>query len=270
MTTPQITISSTHIPRIGLGTYKITGSDAAKNITEAIGIGYRHIDTARMYENEAEVGKGIRNSGVAREEIFVTTKIWPSDYDNIIPAVEDSLRKLQMERVNLLLLHWPSDPERNKIAVSQLNEVLKRGYAQSVGVSNFTIAQLEAARTEAPIICDQVEYHPYLSQARLLAYLRSYDMVLTAYRPLALGKVTKDPVLLDIASKHNKTAGQVTLRWLVQQDDVAVIPKTIHSGRLAENFNIFDFELTQQEMEAIFALNKNERLTNPSTAPKWD
>ncbi|MBS1624770.1 MAG: aldo/keto reductase [Bacteroidetes bacterium] len=270
MSTPAITIGSTHIPRIGLGTYKITGPDAAGDIAAAIGIGYRHIDTARMYENEAEVGKGIRNSGVDRSEIFVTTKVWPSDFHDLLPAVEDSLRKLQMDRVDLLLLHWPSDPESNKTAVAQLNEVINKGYAKSVGVSNFTIAQLEEARKEAPIICDQVEYHPYLSQAKLLAYLRSYDMALTAYRPLALGKVTKDPVLMDIASKHHKTAGQVTLRWLVQQDDVAVIPKTTHRERMAENFNIFDFELTQQEMDAIFALNKDERLTNPSTAPDWD
>ncbi|MBS1592923.1 MAG: aldo/keto reductase [Bacteroidetes bacterium] len=270
MTSQHITIGSTHIPRIGLGTYKITGPGAAKDVADAISIGYRHIDTARMYENEAEVGRGIRDSGVPRSEIFLTTKVWPSDFRNLIPAVEDSLRRLQMERVDLLLLHWPSDPESNKIAVAELNEVLKRGYAQSVGVSNFTIAQLEDARKDAPIICDQVEYHPYLSQAKLLAYLRSYDMALTAYRPLALGRVTQDPVLLDIAAAHKKTAGQVTLRWLVQQDDVAVIPKTTHRERLIENFNIFDFELTEAEMKAIDDLPKNERLTNPATAPEWD
>ncbi len=270
MASSNLTIGSIQIPRIGLGTYKITGSEATHCVEEAISIGYRHIDTARMYENEAEVGKAIKNSGIAPEDLFVTTKVWPADFGNIIPAVEDSLRKLQLERVDLLLLHWPSDEERNKIAVAQLNDVINKGYAKNVGVSNFTIAQLEAARKDAPIICDQVEYHPYLSQAKLLAYLRSYDMALTAYRPLALGKVSEDAVLLDIASKHNKTAGQVALRWLVQQDNVAVIPKTSHRERLVENFSIFDFELTDAEMEAIHGLNRHERLTNPATAPKWD
>ncbi|MCW3126113.1 MAG: dkgB 2 [Bacteroidetes bacterium] len=270
MSSDTLTIGNTTIPKVGLGTYKLTGPDAVKSIEDALQMGYRHIDTAQIYGNEEEVGKAIKNSGISRDEIFITTKVWPADFKGLIPAVEQSLKKLQMDRVDLLLLHWPSDDEANKTGAELLYEAMRNGYAKNVGVSNFNIEQIEKARQIAPIICNQVEYHPYLSQKKMLFYLKEYDMFLTAYRPLAMGQVAKDEMLLDIAAKHKKTAGQIALRWMVQQPNVVVIPKTTHHERLIENLNIFDFEISEEEMAAIFALNKNERLTNPATAPKWD
>jgi len=259
-----------NIPKVGLGTYKLTGTEGMKSIEDALHIGYRHIDTAQLYENEEEVGKAIRNSGFAREQLFVTTKIWPSDFKKLLSAVETSLRRLKMDRVDLLLLHWPSDDESNKAALDSLNEVLNRDYAQHVGVSNFNLQQLEQAISLAPVRCNQVEYHPFLSQQKMLDYLKAHDLFLTAYRPLALGKVVTDPVLLEIAKKHERSASQVALRWLLQQGDVAVIPKASSAERRTENLAVFDFELTAEDMDAIFALNREERLTNPSTAPEWD
>jgi 2,5-diketo-D-gluconate reductase B len=270
MSLDTITINSINIPRIGFGTYKLTGADGQKAIEEALAIGYRHLDTARMYKNEEEVGKAIANSGIAREDIFITTKVWPTEFSNVVAAAEDSLRKLKVDRVDLLLLHWPSDPESNKTAVAALNDIVRNGYARSVGVSNFNIEQLELARPEAPIICNQVEYHPYLSQAKLLAYLREYDMFLAAYRPLAIGKVATDETLLAIGDKYKKSAGQVTLRWMMQQDSVVALPKSSHKDRIIENLDIFDFELSEEEMTAINALARHERVTEQQLGAKWD
>lgn len=258
------------IPKVGLGTYKLTGREGVQSIEDALHIGYRHIDTAQLYENEEEVGKAVRQSGIDRAELFITTKIWPSDFRRLLPAVENSLRKLKMEQVDLLLLHWPSDDEANKAGLEALNGVLHKQYARTTGVSNFTLGQLETALALAPVCCNQVEYHPFISQQKMMDRLKANDMVLTAYRPLAMGKVANDPVLQDIAASHNKTPGQIALRWLVQQGNVAVIPKASSAGRRRENRDIFGFELTSVDMERIFALNRNERLTNPSTAPNWD
>jgi 2,5-diketo-D-gluconate reductase B len=270
MASDTITINSINIPKVGFGTYKLTGTDGQKAIEEALQMGYRHIDTAQMYKNEEEVGKAIANSGISRDEIFITTKIWPTDFGNVVAAVEDSLRKLKVDRVDLLLLHWPSDDESNKMATAALDDVLKNEYSRSVGVSNFNLDQLEKARLAAPIICNQVEYHPYLSQKKMLFYLHEYKMFLTAYRPLAIGKVAKDEILITIGRKHNKSAGQVALRWMVQQEDVAVIPKASSKKHIAGNLHIFDFELDAEDMTAIFALARNERITEPQLGAKWD
>lgn len=270
MTSDSITKRSITIPKIGLGTYKLKGIEGQESIQNAIEIGYRHIDTAKIYENESEVGEAIQDSGVDRDSIFITTKIWPSDFKRLITRTEDSLRRLKTDHVDLLLLHWPSTDDTNQLGAELLNEVLHKGYTKNVGVSNFNIAQLDKTLDLAPIVCNQVEYHPYLSQEKMLDFLKQKDLFLTAYRPLALGSVTGDPVLLDIAKTHNKSIGQVVLRWLIQQDNVSVIPKSLSFERQNENLHIFDFELNQDEMSRIFNLNKNERLTNPETAPKWD
>lgn len=270
MTSDTITKKSMTIPKIGLGTYKITGNEGMKSIQNALEIGYRHIDTARMYENEGEVGQAIQNSSVDRESVFITTKIWPSDFRQLIAKTEDSLKQLKTDRIDLLLLHWPSDTESNKIGTDLLHEAWEKGYAKNIGVSNFNIDQLKQARSQAAIVCNQVEYQPYLSQEKMLDYLRSEDMFLTAYRPLAMGKVMDDQVLLEIASNHNKTISQVVLRWLIQQDDIVMIPKSFSAERQKENLHVFDFELSAEEMNRIFKLSRNERLTNPEQAPKWD
>lgn len=269
MTTGSILKNGIHIPKIGLGTYKLTGNEGQQAIQNAIEMGYRHIDTARMYGNEREVGNAIRSSGVEREKIFVTTKIWPSDFKELIAKTEDSLNQLQTEYVDLLLLHWPADDQTNETGTQLLNEALEKGYARHVGVSNFNLLQLEKARQIAPIVCNQVEYHPYLSQEKLLNDLRANDMFLTAYRPLAQGKVSGDPVLEAIAAKHGKTAGQVVLRWLLQQDDVAMIPKSASVERQRENLEIFDFELSGDEMQEIFGLERGERLTEHQTGGEF-
>ena len=256
MSTDTIIKRGITIPMVGVGTYQLTGSDGEKSIETALQLGYRHIDTAQFYKNEEEVGNAIHNSGLARENIFLTTKIWPSDFHRIIAAVENSLRKLQTAYVDLLLLHWPSDDETNKKAVDSLNKVLSKGYSKSIGVSNFSISQLDSAIALAPLICNQVEYHPFLAKQKMLAYLKEQDMFLTAYSPLALGKVAKNTLLMDIARKYKKTASQVALRWLIQQDDVAVIPKASSMERQKQNLDIFDFELSSEDMASIFALGK--------------
>jgi 2,5-diketo-D-gluconate reductase B len=270
MSSNLITIQSITIPKVGFGTYQLTGNEGIRSVEDALQTGYRHIDTAQAYDNEEEVGKAIMNSGINRQEIFITTKVWPSDFRRLLPAVEDSLRKLKVDHVDLLLLHWPSDDEANKMAVDLLNQAFQKNYAKSIGVSNFNMAQLAKSLTQAPLICNQVEYHPFLSQQKMLAYLKEQNMFLTAYSPLALGKVMKDETLQALAKKYGKTTSQIALRWLVQQGDIAVIPKASSKERRKENLDIFDFELFEEDMKTIFQLNKGQRLGNPAWAPKWD
>lgn len=270
MNTENIFINSIIIPKAGLGTYKLTGNEGIKSIEDALQIGYRHIDTAQVYNNEVETGKAIRNSMVDREKIFVTTKVWPSDFNRLLKNVEESLKKLKTDYVDLLLLHWPSDERSNKMGVEYLNEALCKGYTKSIGVSNFNLEQLANAVAQAPVICNQVEYHPFLSQQKMLTYLKQQKMFLTAYSPLALGRVVKDDTLVEIAKKYNRSSSQVALRWLIQQGDIAVIPKASSTERRKENLNIFNFELAHDDMMTIFKLDKTKRLGNPAWAPTWD
>jgi 2,5-diketo-D-gluconate reductase B len=270
MDTETIPIRSLNVPKVGFGTYKLTGSSGAKSIEDALRIGYRHIDTAQMYENEEEVGKAIKASGIDRDKIFITTKVWPSHFKTLVHHVEDSLKKLGTGHVDLLLLHWPSDEQANKTGLHHLNEALHKGYTKSIGVSNFTVPQLTQAVSQAPLVCNQLEYHPFLSQQKEIRFLKSHQMFLTAYRPLAMGEVAKNTTLQDIAAAYKKTPSQVALRWLVQQGDIAVIPKASSTERITENLDIFDFELSAEDMERIFALEKDKRMTDPGWAPKWD
>ena len=168
-----ITIGSIKIPKLGFGTYQLTGGEGIKSIEEALALGYRHIDTAQSYHNEEEVGKAIMSSGVKREQLFITTKVWPSDFKRLLPAVTESLKKLNVDFVDLLLLHWPSDDESNKTAIKHLNEALHKGFTRSIGVSNFNLKQLSYALSQAPVICNQVEYHPFLSQRKMLEFLEA-------------------------------------------------------------------------------------------------
>jgi len=270
MVSDKITTKSVEVPAIGFGTYRLTGREAIKSIDDALQIGYSHIDTAQVYENEAEVGTAIQNSGISRAEIFITTKVFPTNFKRLIKAVEESLKKLKTDHVDLLLLHWPSDDEANKQAVDFLNEALNKGYTKSIGVSNFNLDQLSKAIAQAPVICNQVEYHPYISQQNMLTYLRENNMFLTAYSPLAKGKVIKDATLQELAVKYKRTTSQVALRWLIQQGDIAVIPKASSTERIKENLNIFDFALSDEDMNVIFNLSNNHRITDPAWAPKWD
>jgi diketogulonate reductase-like aldo/keto reductase len=268
----HITIGNEKIPALGLGTYSIYGNECTDSVCNALDQGYRHIDTAQMYGNEAEVGKGIKASPTAREDVFLTTKVLTENFNkrDFLPSVEHSLRKLKLDYVDLLLLHWPGTDEENKLALDLLNTCIDKGYTRLVGVSNFTVRHLQYARAHAPVICNQVEYHPYLSQEKILDDLRANNMFLTAYRPLIKGNITHDKTLNELAEKYSRTAGQIVLRWLLQQPNVAAIPKAASAKHRAENLNIFDFELSEEDMQRIFALYKNQRFVSPSWAPEWD
>jgi diketogulonate reductase-like aldo/keto reductase len=263
------------IPALGFGTYELNNDEAAEMIAEAARIGYRHFDTAQMYHNEEGVGRGLKASGLARDDYFVTTKIWYDKFQSgdLQTSVMESLRKLDLDHVDLLLLHWPNDDVPLEETMAALNEVKNLGMTRLIGISNFPTALIEKAvsLTDAPLTVNQVEYHPYLDQSKVLESVRAHDMLLTAYCPIARGTVMKDATLKAIGEKYGKSPVQVTLRWLLQQESVMAIPKSGSPKNAAANFDIFDFELSENDMDAIHDLaNPNGRLIDPSFAPKWD
>jgi 2,5-diketo-D-gluconate reductase B len=254
---PVVESSGARIPLIGLGTWDLRGKSCARMVEQALGLGYRHIDTAAMYRNEDQVGEGLRASGVSREEVFITTKVWSSDLRarDFERSTEDSLKKLKLPNVDLLLIHWPNSSVPLKETVGALSKMKREGLARHVGVSNFNPALIEQAvkfSTE-PLVNNQIECHPYFDQAKTIAASRKVGMTVTAYSPIARGRVHSDAVLSRIGKAHGKTAAQACLRYLVQQD-IIVIPKTSHSERLKENSEIFDFKLAPAEMKEIAAL----------------
>lgn len=257
-----LSISNTSIPALGLGTYKLTGRAGEKEIERALTLGYRHIDTAEMYGNEAQVGNAVKNSGIPREEIFITTKVWPADFSKkkFIPCVEESLRKLKVDTIDLLLLHWPADDDTNKLATELLNDCLHKQYTRLAGVSNFSVPQLQAAQKIAPVCCNQVEYSPYNNNKKLLYYMQQQGMVLTAYSPLARGAVLHEPVIKALAAKYQKTGAQIVLRWLLQQPNVAAIPKAGDEQHCRQNLQVFDFELTDTDMQQVFGLARKKEI----------
>ena len=258
------------IPRIGLGTYKLTGQNCVKAVTAALGAGYRHIDTAQMYGNEVEIGRAIVESKVPRNEIFITTKIWPANFNNLIEAVEESLRNIKIEKLDLLLLHWPGEVDATNAALNALNEVLHKQYASHVGVSNFNIALLKEAVAAAPIVCNQVEYHPLLNQQTLLQFMNEQQLFATAYSPLAQGRAVNNPLVLALAEKYKKTAAQICLRWLIQQPNVVAIPKAEALEKQMNNLDVLNFSMTEADMQALFAIGTNTHFVNAGTAPVWD
>jgi 2,5-diketo-D-gluconate reductase B len=246
------------IPALGFGTYRLADDEAERLVGEALGVGYRHVDTARMYRNEAGVGRGLRRSGVDREEVFLTTKVWPDDFerDRLLSAVRDSLSKLEVEHVDLVLLHWPSRSVPLEETIAALNEARERGDTRHIGVSNFDpdLLSRAAGLGDAPLVNNQVEYHPFKDQSPALEAAREMGMSLTAYSPLAKGRVSGDATLREIGAAHGKNESQVALRWLVQQEGVIAIPKTASPERCRSNFEIFDFELSEEEMASISTL----------------
>jgi 2,5-diketo-D-gluconate reductase B len=267
----QLTIQGTEIPRLGFGTWLITGKDASEGVRDALEIGYRHIDTARAYENEAEVGEGIAASGVDRADIWLTTKIWLDDFEpaRLKRAAEDSLRKLRTDYVDLLLLHWPSADIPVEHSLQAMRELQEAGRIRHAGVSNFPAGMLSRALDVLPLFADQVEYHPFLAQDALLGLAQRHDFTLTAYSPLAHGKVVGHPELTAIGEQYGKNAGQVALRWLLDQPKVTTAPKASSHDRRLENFDVFDFALSDADRERIAALPKDVRTANPSWAPDW-
>lgn len=270
----NVTIKGATIPALGLGTFQLP-NDLARDITAAaLSEGYRHIDTAQAYRNEDGVGSAIKNSGIARDEIFLTTKVFRESLakKDFMPSVEESLRNLKTDYVDLLLIHWPNRNVPVTEYMDQLMEAQQKGYTRYIGVSNHTTALLDQVlATGADIITNQVEYHPLINQTKLYTYLRAHGISLTAYSPIAQGKVLGNPTLKAIGEKYGKSEVQVSLRWLVQQDSVMAIPRTSKAERLKDNFNIFDFELSAEDVALIDQLKKDHlRVVNPSFAPDWD
>ncbi|MEC1530184.1 glyoxal/methylglyoxal reductase [Bacillus spizizenii] len=251
------------MPWFGLGVFKVeNGSEATESVKAAIKNGYRSIDTAAIYKNEEGVGIGIKESGVAREELFITSKVWNEDqgYETTLAAFEKSLERLQLDYLDLYLIHWPGK-DKYKDTWRALEKLYKDGKIRAIGVSNFQVHHLEELLKDAEIkpMVNQVEFHPRLTQKELRDYCKEQGIQLEAWSPLMQGQLLDNEVLTQIAEKHNKSVAQLILRWDLQHE-VVTIPKSIKEHRIIENADIFDFELSQEDMDKIDALNKDERV----------
>lgn len=239
-------------------------------------VGYRHIDTAQIYGNEADIGLALADSGVPRQDLFITTKIWTDNLaaDKLIPSLKDSLSKLGTEQVDMTLIHWPSPEDAIPVAeyMAALLEAKQQGLTRLIGVSNFTIAHMQqaiAAVGVSNIASNQVEIHPLLQNRRVVDFANSQGIELTAYMPLAYGKVLAEPLIQEIAARHNATAAQVALAWLLQQG-FSVIPSSTRRANLESNLAARALRLSDEDMTAIASLDRNERIANPDFSPAWD
>ena len=262
------------IPMVGFGTWELRGRACARLVEQALRLGYRHIDTAHIYENERDIGEGLRASGVRRSEVFISTKVWWTHFAprELERSAKESLARLRLSEIDLLSLHWPNPNVPLAETIGALCRMKKIGLARHIGVCNFTVALIEQAAKLAsePLVTNQIEYHPYLDQSKVTDACRAHGLAVTAYSPIARGKVHGDPVIERIAAAHKKTAIQVALRWLVQQK-VIVIPRTSKVERLSENLAIFDFALSPTEMGEMSRLAKPYgRLVTAAYAPDWD
>lgn len=249
------------MPLLGFGTYQIRGGACERAVTYALSIGYRHIDTAALYDNEEAIGRAVKQSGVARERIFVTTKLWNSDqgYASALKAFGRSRDRLDLNYVDLYLIHWP-EPGKRRDAWRALVEIKKQGRSRSIGVSNYTIAHLDELINESVVVpaVNQVEFSPFLYQRKLLDYCNARGIRLTAYCPLTHGDKLEHPTITSIASKHGKTAAQILLRWALQHDVIA-IPKSSRHERIKENAALYDFTLDAGDMAVLDGLDENYR-----------
>lgn len=271
-------MTNEEMPKLGLGTWDLRGDICIENVRAALDMGYRHIDTAAMYGNEEEVGEGIRRSSVDRDDVFLVTKVWYTNLDaeGIKDSAEQSLQRLETSYIDLLLMHWPHETVPLRESLGALMEVKEQGKSRHIGVSNFTVELMEKATqySDPSILCNQVEYHPYLSQKPVLDCCTQNGAALVAYCPLARGRIFGDSTLQQIGEKYGKTEAQVALRWLVQQDGVAAIPRSSSQEHIRENAEIFDFRLSDEDMENIFALEEGGRVVTedrvPIPTPDWD
>jgi 2,5-diketo-D-gluconate reductase B len=261
------------IPAIGFGTMTLKEAVCVEIVAAALRAGYRHLDTAQMYGNEREVGEGLRASGVKREDVFITTKVWwdrlqPGEFEK---SVEESLETLKLSSVDLLLIHWPGKVPLAD-SIGGLNKAKRAGLTRHIGVANFTIAHIEEAvrLSQDPLVTNQIEVHPFIDQTKVIAACRRHGISITAYCPIARGKAHGNEVLDRIAKVHGKSAAQVSLRYLAQQG-IIVIPRTSKAERLKENLDIFDFTLSEAEMAEIGKLKRSDgRVVSPPHAPQWD
>jgi diketogulonate reductase-like aldo/keto reductase len=268
-----IDLDDARVPALGFGTYRLEGRAARDGVAHALDLGYRHVDTAQVYGNETEVGQGLRDAETDRDAVFLTTKVWPDQfaYRKLIASTDESLRRLGTDYVDLLLLHWPNDDVELAETLDALQEVQHQGKARHIGVSNFTPSLLRRALEIAPgLACLQVEYHPLLDQSTLLEIVREHGLFLTAYTPIARNRVADEDTIRAIAEAHGKSPAQVTLRWHLQQPRVAAIPKAASAAHREANLDVFDFELSDEEMERIHGLAREDgRMIDPNFAPEW-
>lgn len=262
------------LPRLGLGTFRLQGDACRAAVESALGLGYRHLDTAEMYGNEEAIGAAIAASRVARNDLHVTTKVW---HENLAPdairrAFDASLNKLRLDHVDLYLVHWPSRNMKLPDIFETLMKLKQEGRTRAIGVANFTTALLKTVveDIQAPIACNQVEYHVMLDQTPLRQYLAAKSIPLVAYCPLAQGRVASDEVLASIGRKHNASAAQVALKWLLDQDGVAAIPKASRAESQQANLDALRLLLDDDDRKAIAALPKNLRCVSPGFGPAWD
>jgi 2,5-diketo-D-gluconate reductase B len=262
------------LPRLGLGTFRLQGDPCRAAVESALALGYRHIDTAEMYGNEEAVGAAIAASGMARRDLHVTTKVW---HENLAPdairrAFDTSLNKLKLDHVDLYLVHWPSNNMNLPAVFETLMKLKEEDRTRAIGVANFNVALLKTVVEEikAPIACNQIEYHVMLDQAKVAKYLAAKSIPLVAYCPLAQGRAATDETLIAIGRKHNASAAQVALKWLLDQDGVAAIPKASRAESQKANLDALKVKLDDADRKTIAALPKDKRFVSPGFAPAWD
>ena len=262
------------LPRLGLGTFRMQGEARRAAVERALALGYRHIDTAEMYGNEEAIGAAIATARIARSDLHVTTKVWHENLapDAIRKAFDASLKKLRLDYVDLYLVHWPRSDMNLQAVLETLLKLKEQGRTRAIGVANFPVALLRTAVEEikAPIACNQVEYHVMLDQTRLRKYLATKAIPLVAYCPLAQGRAAADPTLVAIGRKHGASAAQVALKWLLDQDGVAAIPKASRRESQRANLDALNIGLDDEDRQAIAGLPKNKRCVDPAGGPDWD
>lgn len=253
----NLTIQGEAVPALGFGTWPLRGAACVDSVAHALAVGYRHLDTAQWYNNEAEVGQGMKKAGIAREEIFLVTKVQPSNfaYQRTLTTARESFRKLDAGYIDLLLMHWPNPEIPLEQTLTAMNELQAEGLIRHIGVSNFSPELVEEAMRHATIFSNQVEYHPYKNQDALIRQAKAEDYLFVAYSPLAEGAVRTDATLQAIGAAYGKTAAQVALRWILQQG-ISAIPKAGSDQHRQANWDVFDFTLSEEEMQTIFALRK--------------
>lgn len=274
---PSLAAHGAQMPAVGYGTMLFPEPErAAGLIAHALQCGYRHLDTARKYGSEAWVGEGMRASGLPREDIWVTTKVTEENAtaDDFARSLEISLRTLGLDYVDLLLIHWPQPNVPLEETLGALAKAKQTGLARNIGVSNFTVALLDEAvgKCSEPLFTNQIEYHAYIRQDKIIGACRRHGVLVTCHVPLARGEVVQDPVIGEIAKTHGKSAAQIALKWLLQQPDMAIVPRALEISQIEENIDLFDFQLSDTEMTRISALrDRNRRIVDPAIRrPVWD